>query len=103
MLLNFAREGEQPTDACDLRRVRRYYFWLRAGVEQREACRRAVGEVDRWGLMEGEHDDAEARARRVASAAKVAAVRRQHGQPKVPRSRSAGGHFGGVTGALDLG
>jgi len=51
MVLDFAREGERLTDAAFRERIVRFYYWLRRGVEPREACRRAVVEIDYYGQL----------------------------------------------------
>lgn len=51
MVLNFAREGETLTDRAFAHRIERFYFWIRRGVPPREACARAVAEVDYFGSV----------------------------------------------------
>lgn len=94
MVLNFAHDGETLTDQAFARRIRRYYWHLRAGADQREAHRRAMAEVDRYGFMEGESDDSEKRKQRILAANKAAVERRRQYRPRslgLHRRRSDGG------------
>lgn len=55
MILEFQRAGESLSDAGFRRRVERYYEYLRRGLSQDEALRRALEELDARGIERRNH------------------------------------------------